>query len=119
MTLFDKNGNLIPNVVNYEVKHDDKTIQEIRDATLERKENSKVIKENEKRSFYCHKHKTFHKYLYHGKPSKTYQKCLLSKDFFKFTENMKNSEIFNIKFKKSLTSYNVKSHKSRIGSRKQ
>lgn len=58
----------------------------------------------EKRTFWCTKHKTFHKFLYHGKPSKTYNKCLNSKNkdcFYQFKELIPNSILFKLQFKKN------------------
>lgn len=60
------------------------------------------INKNEKRTFYCNFHKTFHRYLYHGKPSITYRNCLNKPSHFnQFKELIPNSILFKLEFKKN------------------
>lgn len=94
---FDKDGNFIRESINYKIKHDNLT----KDMIKELKEQSKIIDDKEKRTFWCLKHKCFHRYLNKGKINQTYQKCLLSFNFYKFKEHMTNTEIFKLSFKKN------------------
>ncbi len=84
-------------VRNYEIgKFQTKNYPEKKRKPLIKKLSGKI----EKRLFYCKKHKTFHRYRFQGKPSKTYQKCLDSDNFYKFKENIENYELFKLDFKR-------------------
>lgn len=92
---FDKEGNIKPQAISYSVKRTAIDTDIIRDLIKE-------VKKIEKRSFWCLKHNTFHNYIWHNKPSATYQQCLKNpKSFYKFKVLMSNYEIFNLKFKKN------------------
>ncbi len=59
----------------------------------------KIKNKHEKRTFYCSKHKIFHRYLYKNKVSKTYIKCLKNELNPKFKDDFTNQELFLMSFR--------------------
>ena len=55
----------------------------------------------EKRTFFCSKHNCFHKYKFHGKPSKTYQKCMTEGNVLKYKNDYTSNELFLMNFRKN------------------
>lgn len=67
----------------------------------------------EKRTYFCEKHKIFHKHLFQGKPSKTYRKCLNSGNLYEFKENIDNYDLFKMDFKRKWKNQAKKQNKKR------
>jgi len=96
--IFDKEGNLIRDSVNFKVKHDDLTNDLINEYT---------------EKYYCSKCDTFHKRLFRGKQNQSFIK---HQDF---AIKVSDSFIWNKKLSNSFERYDIDKHKKSRGSNKQ
>lgn len=96
--IFDKEGNLIRDIINYKPKQDDLTKDVISEI------NNK---------YFCSMCDTYHKKRYRGKLSQTFQ------NHKSFMIQVSNTYIYNKKLKQSFKRYDINKHKHSVGSRKQ
>ena len=93
--IFDLYGNVIPKVVKFKPKLTDFDKDIIKEVV--KKFDIDIEKEN--RTFYCKKHKCFHKAMRGSKKNQTYVKCLQSGNIEKFLDDFSTSEQFKMSFK--------------------
>lgn len=97
--IFDKNGNLIHDIVNTKIKHNENEIIE--------------LQENLDGKYYCSKCERFHKQKYRGNLNQTFIKHI------RFSIQISDSFIYNKKLSKSFKTYDIEKHRRSKGSSKQ
>ena len=95
---FDQKGNVIPQVVNYPIKHDDLTNDLINEAT---------------EKYFCSQCNRIHKKFIKHRASKIFIKHQ------KYAIECSNDKLWRLKLAKSIDKYDIKAHKRAVGSRKQ
>ena len=95
--VFDMYGNVIPKVINFKPKLSEFDKDIIKEVS--KKFDIDITTEN--RTYFCNKHKCFHKKLRGNKPSQTYIKCLQSNNIEKFLDDYTTSEQFKMSLKKN------------------
>lgn len=96
--IFDKEGNLIRDIINYKPKHDDLT-NDLINETFEK--------------YFCSKCDTYHKRNIGNKINQTFIKHISLKI------EVSDYYVYKKKLKRFSKGYNIKKHKLSVGSRKQ
>lgn len=96
--IFDKEGNLIRDIINYKPKYDDLT-NDLINETFEK--------------YFCSKCDTYHKRNIGNKVNQTFIKHISLKI------EVSNSYVYNKKMKRSFKQYDINKHKFSVGSKKQ
>ena len=97
---YDKHRNIALTSLNFKIKHPKHWQDEINEAVQENKKNIKPISaiKYKHAPYYCNKCETFHKYIFHGRPSITHKKHF--KHIYKYKSDFSQSELFKLSFKK-------------------
>lgn len=117
--IFDKNGNLIHEVVNKKIRHNEKnTFEIIESKKLKRserirKENIMLSREIQVDKYWCSICERFHKRKFRGKLNQTFVK------HNSYAKEVSSSYVYNSNLMKSIRDYDIKKHKLTKGSKKQ